>query len=472
MAHGDSAIGGILYGYAATAMNYALALLYVAFLTRYIPIDQYGYYNALIAAIGLVGMFFPTLGLDIAVAREGAAKHAERGNATEHYVALLALSLTVSTAYATAAVALMPLYASRGVPPEVLPAAYIYAAYILLAGVNDAFSNYLWMVGRVAAMAKGALIYSLTFRAAEIALIYSLRNVLAIPIAMAAGQAAALAYYLAVSERPPNPARGFKLLKAGFPRYLKLGLQQWALAYIGTATAAAVTYLVYELLGPRPAALYGAAAYMAGLTGSFTAAVTNVFGSRAARSTNPEAALRDYLRASTFAAALIAQAAVAAAPLLTLLGIVKGDYSDAVPYGAALMAAAVPGAATSLYAFYYWTTGRETKAIAISAAGALTAVAATATLAATAHTLYAPIAAAYLSSFTALAMYAPRQLPTAAALTAPLAATALLLPTWPAPQLAALAALTAAAYYAKPIPRAAASQLAAPLRTLLTPFTK
>ncbi len=87
MAHGESAIGGILYGYAATAINYAFALLYVAFLTRYIPIDQYGYYNALIAAIGLVGMFFPTPGLDIAVAREGAAKHAESRNATEHYAA-------------------------------------------------------------------------------------------------------------------------------------------------------------------------------------------------------------------------------------------------------------------------------------------------------------------------------------------------------------------------------------------------
>jgi len=102
------------------------------------------------------------------------------------------------------------------------------------------------MVGRVEAMAEGALIYSLTFRAVEIALIYSLRNVLAIPMAMAMGQAAALAYYLAVSERPPNPARDFRLLKAGFLRYLKLGLQQWALAYIGTATAAAVTYLVYD----------------------------------------------------------------------------------------------------------------------------------------------------------------------------------------------------------------------------------
>jgi len=472
MADGDSAVGGILYGYAATAVNYALALLYVALLTRYIPIDQYGYYNALIAAIGLVGTFFPTLGLDIAVAREGAAKHAESGNAAEHYAALLALSLTISTAYATAVVALTPLYASRGVPPQVLPAAYIYAAYILLAGTNGALSNHLWMAGRVAAMAKGALIQSLTFRAAEIALIYALRDVLAIPMAMAAGQAAALAYYLAVSERPPSPARGLKLLKAGFPRYLKLGLQQWALGYIGTATAAAVTYLVYELLGPRPAALYGAATYMAGLTGAFTSAAANVFGSRAARSTNPEAALRDYLRASTFAAALLAQAAVAATPLLTLLDIVKGDYGDAVPYGAALMAAAVPGAATSLYAFHHWTTGKGTKAIAISAAGALTAVATTATIAATAHTLYAAIAAAYLSSFAALAMYAPRQLPTAVALTALPAATALLLPTWPIPQLAALAALTAAAYHAKPIPRAATSQLAAPLRTLLMPFTK
>jgi O-antigen/teichoic acid export membrane protein len=62
MAHGESAIGGILYGYAATTINYALALLYVAFLTRYIPIDQYGYYNALIAAIGLVGTSSPRSG--------------------------------------------------------------------------------------------------------------------------------------------------------------------------------------------------------------------------------------------------------------------------------------------------------------------------------------------------------------------------------------------------------------------------
>jgi len=433
MAGGDSAVGGILYSYVATAINYALALLYVALLTRYVPIDQYGYYSALIAVIGLVGMFFPTLGLDKAVAREGAAVHAERGNTAEHYAALLALSLILSTAYATAVVALTPFYTSRGVPPDVLPAAYIYAAYIVLGGANSALSNYLWMVGRVAAMAKGTLIQSLTFRTTEVALIYALKDVCAIPLAMAAGQAAALAYYLAVSERPPSPARGLRLLRAGLARYLRLGLQQWALAYIGTAASAAVTYIIYELLGPRAAALYGAAVYMADLTGAFVAAVTDVFGSRAARSANPEAVLRDYLRASTFTAALLAQAAVTASPLFILLGIVRGDYGDAVPYGAALMAAAVPAAANSLYAFHHWTTGRGAKAIAVSAAGALIAVAITATLAATAHTLYAAVAAAYLRSFAALAMYAPRQLPAVAALTALPAATALLLPAWPAP---------------------------------------
>jgi O-antigen/teichoic acid export membrane protein len=381
-------------------------------------------------------------GLDMAVAREGTA------------------------------VALTPLYTSRGVPPDVLPAAYIYAAYIVLGGTNSALSNYLWMVGRVAAMAKGELIRSLSFRAAEVSLIYALKDVRAIPLAMAAGQAAALAYYLAVSERPPSLARGLRLLRAGLARYLRLGLQQWALAYIGAAANAAVTYIIYELLGPRPAALYGAAAYMAGLTGSFASAVTSVFGSRAARSANPEAVLRDYLRASTFTAALLAQAAVTAPPLFILLGIVRGDYGDAVPYGAVLMAAAVPGTAASLYAFYHWTAGRGARAVAVSAASALVAIAATAIIAAAAHTLYAAVAAAYLSSFAALAMYAPRQLPIIAALTALPAATALLLPAWPAPQLAALAVLAAAAYRAKPIPSAAARQLAAPLRALLTPFIK
>ena len=141
-------------------------------------------------------------------------------------------------------------------------------------------------------------------------------------------------------------------------------------------------------------------------------------------------------------------------------------------YGAALMAAAVPGTAVSLYAFYYWTAGRGTRAVVISAASALVAIATTAIIAAAAHTLYAAVAAAYMHLFAALAMYAPRQLPIIAALTALPAATALLLPAWPAPQLAALAALTAAAYHLKPIPRAAASQLATPLRMLLMPFTK
>jgi hypothetical protein len=110
MAGGNSAVSGVLYVYAATAVNYALALLYVALLTRCVPIDQYGYYNALIAIVGLVGMFFPTLGLDMAVTREGAA------------------------------VALTPLYVSRGVPPDVLPAACIYAAYIVLGGASSALS--------------------------------------------------------------------------------------------------------------------------------------------------------------------------------------------------------------------------------------------------------------------------------------------------------------------------------------------
>ena len=116
----ESPVGGVLFGYLSTAVSYAFALAYVILLTRYIPLTQYGYYNALMAMMGLIGLFFPTLGIDAAIAREGAMLHSRGSDIREHYAALFAISLTVSTAYAAALIIATPLYLASKIPSEYL----------------------------------------------------------------------------------------------------------------------------------------------------------------------------------------------------------------------------------------------------------------------------------------------------------------------------------------------------------------
>lgn len=110
---------GVVFGYLYSAVNYALALIYVIVLTRYIPpLTQYGYYNTLMAMIGMIGLFFPTLGVDAAIAREGAMLHSRGLGIDDHYAALLTISLTVSTLYATALIIAIPLYLVSRMPSE------------------------------------------------------------------------------------------------------------------------------------------------------------------------------------------------------------------------------------------------------------------------------------------------------------------------------------------------------------------
>ncbi len=99
---------GVLYSYAATATSYALSLAYVVVLTKCIPAEQYGQYNALQVLTGLIGMLFPTLGVDIAIAREGASPHGKGQDVSTHYSALFAISLAFSAAYASAIAAARP----------------------------------------------------------------------------------------------------------------------------------------------------------------------------------------------------------------------------------------------------------------------------------------------------------------------------------------------------------------------------
>ena len=108
----ESSVGGVFWGYLATAVNYVLSLLYVVVLTRFIYLSDYGYYNAFVAFAGLVALFFPSLGIDMAIAREGAAS----GDPRRYFAALLAVALAISTAYSAALVAATP-FVLGGAPP-------------------------------------------------------------------------------------------------------------------------------------------------------------------------------------------------------------------------------------------------------------------------------------------------------------------------------------------------------------------
>jgi O-antigen/teichoic acid export membrane protein len=481
MASAEAPVRGIIYRYAATLINYALALAYVVALTRYIPADQYGQYNALIAIAGLIAMAFPTLGIDVAIAREGAALHGKGRDAAENYSALFAISLIVSSTYAAAVVAATPLYLANGIPPSVIPAAYIYAAYIVLSGLATALEYALWMRGRYAAQNKGWVAGNLAFRTAEIALIVAARNVLAIPAAMALGHGLRLAYYYLAVGPPPGIKPGLRKLRRGLRKYLNLGLQEWTLSYVGTAAASATTYIIFHTLGAVAASLYGIAVYITGIVGALPGAVANIFTSRAAAAlgagSDAQHILRDYAKAASTAAGLLATAAAAAAPLLPY--ILHGQYAQATPYAAALFGSAALAAANGIYTQYYWLTGRGWKAVAIGAAGSAISVATTAALASLGLGLYSAVAAAYIGASIAMAIYVKKgHAPAwryAAIYTALPAATALAYIAapayWPIPQIAATALAIGATYALKPIPASAAAQLPKPARIALTPFT-
>ncbi|WP_054843879.1 hypothetical protein [Vulcanisaeta souniana] len=200
---------GVVFGYLYSAVNYALALIYVIVLTRYIPpLTQYGYYNTLMAMIGMIGLFFPTLGVDAAIAREGAMLHSRGLGIDDHYAALLTISLTVSTLYATALIIAIPLYLVSRMPSEYMGLVFIYAAYVAIAGINGALSAYLWMMGRLASQGIGGIVGNIVFRGIEIALLVLLRSVYAIVIGMVIGQLVTLIYYLAIVKRLVNQVGG------------------------------------------------------------------------------------------------------------------------------------------------------------------------------------------------------------------------------------------------------------------------
>ncbi|MGC9180378.1 MAG: oligosaccharide flippase family protein [Vulcanisaeta sp.] len=484
----ESPVSGILFGYLSTAINYAFALAYVIILTRFIPLAQYGYYNAIIAMIGLIGLFFPTLGIDYAIAREGAMIHSNGLNITNHFAALLAISLTVSTLYAVAIVIATPLYIASKIPSQYTGIAYIYAIYVILSSINGAMSSYLWMTGRLTTQGLGYMIGNMAFRSLEIALLLLMRSVYAIVIGMAFGQAVTATYFLARIRHLPNPARGVGLIRRGFRNYINLGIQNWLLGYLGSVGGYAITYITYSFIGAESVALYNLAMYMLGAVTAIGGSVSTVFGSRVARAIGSGAdvrhLIRDYAIASIVVSGILASGSVLVAPLLPILGIVHGSYVDAIPYGALLFGTAVLGSINSVYTTYYWVSGRGWLALEVSSTGIAISVALLIALLAPFRWLglYAVIVSSYVGSLVTTVIYLTLDrynvlelaVSTAVYLMLPLAsAVAYLLinGSWPIYQLGLFAVVILVTYIMRPIPRSVIDQLPGFIKPVLSPFT-
>ena len=482
----ESPLGGVAYGYLGTLINYGLAVVFVVVLTRFIPLADYGYYTAMLSMTGIIGLFIPSLGVDMAIAREAAALRAKGADISDHASALAAYSLSLSAIYAVAVMAAAPWYLASGVPPAYLGIAALIAVNALVNGAANALSAYLWMMGKVKTQSVGSLVNNLVFRVAEITLVVLLKSVYAIAIAAVAGSAAQLAYYLREARSFPNPRRGLEVLRGNYTRFLNYGLQFWTLAYFSGIAQNVIGYLVYVLLGPNASGLYGLAAYMFGAVASLSNYVTTVFTNRLTYelgrgSKLADAILRDYVLASTTAAGLLAVGAIALAPLLPLLRIVHGDYVAAIPYGAALFGTAVTSAANSLHREYLWVHGRGWRALFLSLPGLAANAIASAALMAGGLGLYGAIAGAYVGGATTTIIFAktfrdPRRVNTIIAANTALAAAAgwayAAWPrAWPAAQLALGAAAVATAYIVRPIPRSVAAYLPPELRKLLRPFS-
>ncbi len=484
----ESPLGGVLFGYLSTAISYVFALIYVIVLTRYIPLAQYGYYNALMAIMGLIGLFFPTLGIDAAIAREGAMLHSRGLDVEDHYAALLAISLAISTAYTAALIIATPLYLASRIPSRYLGLVYLYAAYVVLSAINGAMSSYLWMTGRLATQGLGYVIGNMAFRSIEIALLVTMRSVYAILIGMVSGQAATAMYFIARVRRLPNPARGVSLIRRGLRRYLNYGFQNWLIGYLGSVGGYAITYMLYAFVGAEPVALYNIANYMLGAVTALGGSVGNVFGSRVAHAigggSDVERVIRDYAVAAVSVSGILAVGAALAAPLLPILGIVHGDYVQAIPYGMLLFGTAVLGPVGGMYTMYYWVSGRGWFALGVSSIGVAVNVASLFVLLSLFRWLglYAVVISTYLGSVVTVVIYLSlgRYGTTDIAVNTivyllPALASAIsyaLSPnSWPMYQLSIFGAAIFITYLMRPIPRSVLDQLPRDLRPILRPFT-
>jgi O-antigen/teichoic acid export membrane protein len=365
----ESAISGILLGYIASIINYSLAVLYVIVLTRFISLEDYGYYNALLSIAGIISMFFPTLGIDWAIVREGAVKYGEGKDPLEHYSALFLISISITMAYIITLIIITPLYITSVIPERFIGIIYLYILYVIVSAFVNILSSYLWMIGRFATQSLGTLIGGMIFRISEIILIIMFKTVYVIITTMLIGQIFTALFYFYNVRKIPVLRQGIHILRNNFGKYFSTGIQVWILSYLGTISANMSIYLIYMFLGPSYTGLYTTANNMIGAVTALTGSVINVFRSRLAHvygsGGEVKNLLRDYVRATVFVTSLLSASAIAALPALPLIGIVVGDYVKAIPYGVALISLSTASSLSSLYINYLWVLERGWHALDI-----------------------------------------------------------------------------------------------------------
>jgi len=484
----ESPLLGVLTNYASAAISYALALAYIILLTRFIPLTQYGYYNAMLALLSTVGLFFPTFGIDNAIAREGAMNHARGGTVYAHYSAMFALSLSLTLAYSVTGLALIPIFIRDGVPAWLTGIVAVWAIYTLIQGVISALNFHLWVVGAVATQGIGSILGGIVFRVIEIALMVVLRNVYAIAVSYLIGQLTIAIYYISKVRQWPSLRTGYGLIRASIKEYINMGFQYWLAAYLGGISGTLMAYLVFKLLGPSASGIYGLTLNIIGLVGNFAGSVGAVFGTVASHgyavSFDVGSLAKDYSRGYVVVGSILALTTILLTPLAPILHVINGAYTAAVPYLMLLFATTPASVVDGVYMMYYWATGKGWLAVERSAVGAVASVLTFIALAHLMH-LYAVVVANYVGVTLTLILYWLNNRPwgwrmgavTALSLATPMVSAVLYAMsdpalTWPLPQLAALLLFTLVMLLVKPIPRRLITDAPRRLRVILTPFSR
>lgn len=479
----ESAVMGIFFNYANTLVNYGLAVIYVIALTRFVPIIQYGYYNAIIAFTGIIGLFFPSFGVDNAIAKEAAEAHAKGGDVNPYYSAMMALTITITMANSIALLAAIPLLK---VPSSLIPILYIIISSNLLNTIASSMGFYLWVTQRTATQGKGMTIGSLVYRVSEIMLIIIMRNVYAIAIASLLNVVATFAYYVYNVRIIPRIRYGLIVLRRSLKRFLNSGFQFWLAQYLGSIGSNALSYIVYLYLGPRYSALFGISTLMINTVIGFSQAVGNVFGSTAAHSRSLGGDVgrtaMEYSIAAIAVAGILSMAAIVMLPLLPIIHILNGDYAAALPYAALLFGLSPLTALDGVYMMYYWVMGRGWSAVQRAAAGAVISIILFTAMAGSMG-LYAAVLASYVGFLATAILYWLNNRPWSPRMWFTLTASTLL-PTisaliyamrpiyWPLPQLITAIILVLLLLIVKPLPRSAVGQVPPLLRRVITWFTR
>ncbi|ADN50917.1 oligosaccharide flippase family protein [Vulcanisaeta distributa] len=484
----ENTVLAVVLNYLPTAANYALAIAYIVVLTRYIPLTQYGYYNALFAIINSIGALIPIPGISGAIAREGAIEYARGGDVKPYFSAMVFMSLIMAVIYGLLIALATPFYIGNGIPRWMLGTAYIYVGVVFIQSIAGALGLYLWLVGRVASQGMGLTINILAMRVMQVLLIIIMRNVYALAISVFLGSLAQFIYYLGIVRGIADPLAGVGVVKNRIKGFLEFGFQSWLLGYMGTLSYNLLMYLVYVYLGPEFTGIYGLASAIANAVTALGPAVSTVMNSRLSQGLgigiDVSRTFRDYAIPSFIAASLLAQLIVLALPILPTIGIISGGYVKSIPYASVLLGYTPLAVIVNIYTSYYWVVGRGWYALIANIAGLGLGILAYVLF----HSLgiYMAIASNYLIYALTLVVFwfserwSIRSIDVlviglSLVLTLISSCTLLIsdLPiTWPLIQLINIAVLIAALYIFKPLPRSLINQVPGFARPMITPFIK